>query len=140
MPLERVSREVIESLRAAERAYLPFAYFTLPSPPKPRTEYQPEDRVHLIKALVAASVAVVPRAIHTARSFCVRCNRSGKHPFTSLDVQHAVGAALHHRGLKVNLRNPELIIQLHVHGEWCMVMMPLSGEALRAANRKLPYR
>lgn len=50
------------------------------------------------------------------KTFCVRANRSGKHPFTSLDIEKQVGGALFHQcdSAGVRLVDPEVSVRLEV--------------------------
>jgi len=52
------------------------------------------------------------------RTFAVRCRRSGRHPFTSLDVEREVGGALLARtqAKGVDLRQPDVTVELEVAG------------------------
>jgi tRNA uracil 4-sulfurtransferase len=51
------------------------------------------------------------------RSYAVRARRSGSHPFTSQDVQFALGGALN-PGARVDLRHPEVEVEVEVRDEW----------------------
>ncbi len=52
------------------------------------------------------------------RSFRVRARRSGREPFTSKDVEKALGAALLEAGAgRVDLENPEVTVYVEVRGE-----------------------
>jgi len=50
------------------------------------------------------------------KTFCVRCKRAGKHPFTSVDVERLVGAGLMQTGLPkgVSLNHPEAEVKLEI--------------------------
>ena len=50
------------------------------------------------------------------RTFAVRCKRTGKHDFTSVDIEREVGAALLQRtdAAGVQLRNPEVTVDLEI--------------------------
>lgn len=50
------------------------------------------------------------------RTYAVRCKRSGQHPFTSVDVERALGAALN-PGATVNLTDPEVSVEVEVEQE-----------------------
>ncbi len=50
------------------------------------------------------------------RTYAVRARRSGTHPFTSLDVQRALGAALN-PGATVDLTHPEVVVFVEVRGD-----------------------
>lgn len=47
------------------------------------------------------------------RRYAVRCKRSGRHPFGSLDVERKLGAALN-PGAKVDLTHPEVTVEVEV--------------------------
>src|SRR5690625_1297665 len=47
------------------------------------------------------------------RTYAVRCKRSGTHPFTSVEVERALGAALN-PGATVNLTDPEVRVEVEV--------------------------
>ena len=47
------------------------------------------------------------------RTYAVRCRRSGNHPFTSVEVERALGAALN-PGATVNLTDPEVRVEVEV--------------------------
>lgn len=51
------------------------------------------------------------------RTFAVRCKRSGKHEFTSMDVDRYVGGYLFEHGSpkSVNLKNPDVKVGLEIH-------------------------
>ncbi len=53
------------------------------------------------------------------KTFCVRCKRSGKHDFTSSDVERYVGGGLnqHVEGARVKLSHPEVTVRLEVRDE-----------------------
>ncbi len=52
------------------------------------------------------------------KSFAIRAQRSGKHPFSSLDVQIALGSALKlASGGNVKLKAPDRTIHVHTRGE-----------------------
>src|SRR5579875_2186406 len=49
-----------------------------------------------------------------AKKFAVKCRRSGKHDFTSMDAARIIGAKLRPYALKVDLENPEVIINVEI--------------------------
>ena len=53
----------------------------------------------------------------SGRTFAVRCKRSGKHDFTSMDVDRYVGSYLFEHGSPkaVNLKNPDIKVDLEIH-------------------------
>lgn len=52
----------------------------------------------------------------TGRRYAVRCKRSGSHPFRSMDVERALGAAIN-EGATVDLTNPEITVSVEVSGD-----------------------
>lgn len=48
--------------------------------------------------------------------YCVRVNRTGKHSFTSTDVERLVGSAIgqHSQAVGVNLKNPDICLNLEI--------------------------
>lgn len=50
------------------------------------------------------------------RTFAVRCKRNGSHPFTSMDVEREVGAALLARSAAagVNLKTPDVLVEMEI--------------------------
>jgi thiamine biosynthesis protein ThiI len=74
--------------------------------------------VHELPELEAIVEAVLPvyAARLEGRRFAVRCKRNGRHEFTSIDVECAVGAALLARtgAAGVDLSNPEVTVELEI--------------------------
>ncbi|MEM3425854.1 MAG: THUMP domain-containing protein [Thermoproteota archaeon] len=63
-----------------------------------------------------------PNGFREASSFRVSCRRSGKHEFTSMDVQRKAGQALVDKyGLKVDLENFQANVFLDIVGDSCFV-------------------
>jgi len=61
------------------------------------------------------AVEIGERLIGSGKSFAVRARRTGKHDFTSMDVQRIVGAELKKKtGSKVNLSAPDVKIYIDV--------------------------
>jgi thiamine biosynthesis protein ThiI len=58
------------------------------------------------------------------RSFAVRCKRNGQHPFSSLDVERVVGAALLSRteASGVDLGHPQVTVEMEVSGQTLFVV------------------
>ncbi len=58
------------------------------------------------------------------RTFAVRCRRSGQHPFSSLDVERQVGAALvaGTQASGVKLEQPEVTVELEISGQALFVV------------------
>ncbi len=59
------------------------------------------------------------------KSFCLRVKRSGKHPFSSIEVERQAGGALLHNSeaSKVQLKNPDLEVQMEIRGEQLMTVV-----------------
>jgi len=59
------------------------------------------------------------------RRFAVRCKRSGQHPFSSLDVERVVGAALLTRSgaAGVDLTDPDVTVELEISGPTLFVVV-----------------
>ena len=55
----------------------------------------------------------------SGKRFVVRCKRSGKHPFNSIDVERHVGGFLlqHSQGAVVDLHTPEVTVPLEIKGQ-----------------------
>ncbi|MDT7892527.1 MAG: tRNA uracil 4-sulfurtransferase ThiI [Thermoproteota archaeon] len=51
------------------------------------------------------------------KSFAIRCQRSGKHDFTSMDAAKMIGAKLKPYALKVNLENPDVEINVEIRDD-----------------------
>jgi len=53
------------------------------------------------------------------RTFSVRCKRSGKHPFSSVDVERYVGSQLRQQcaASGINLRHPDVEVRFEIRGE-----------------------
>ncbi len=51
------------------------------------------------------------------RRFAVRARRTGKHPFSSQDVEVALGAALRPHALKVDLTDPEVTVHVDIQSD-----------------------
>lgn len=54
-----------------------------------------------------------------SKTFCVRCKRSGKHPFTSVDIERQLGKLLMQTGLPkgVSLTHPAIEIKLEIRNQ-----------------------
>lgn len=53
------------------------------------------------------------------KTFCVRCNRNGKHDFQSIDVERFVGGGLNQQteASGVNLKNPEITVRIDIKND-----------------------
>ncbi len=79
----------------------------------------------LAKALAAHSAGLV------GKTFCVRCNRTGKHNFQSIDVERFVGGGLNQQteARGVNLQQPEVTVRIDIrHDRYFMTQK--RGEGL----------
>lgn len=58
------------------------------------------------------------------KTFCVRVKRSGKHEFSSIDVERYVGGGLLQQtdAAGVDLRNPDITVRLEVKRQWLFVV------------------
>jgi tRNA uracil 4-sulfurtransferase len=92
----------------------------------PGVTYVLEVQEHPLPPLDAIVEQVLP--VYAARlaghSFAVRCRRSGQHPFTSLDVEREVGAALLDRteASGVDLEQPEVTVELEISRQTLFVV------------------
>mgnify|MGYP000147399860 FL=1 len=74
------------------------------------------------------------------KTFCVRVKRSGKHDFSSTDVERYVGGGLlqQTQAAGVNLRDPDITVRLEVKRQWLFVLenlrRGLGGYPLGAQN------
>ena len=80
------------------------------------------------------------------QSFAVRASRFGEHGFTSLDVARVAGQAVidsyaASRGvrLKVNLREPDVVVRVELRGSTCFVGIDTTGESLHRRGYRV-YR
>ena len=55
----------------------------------------------------------------TGKTFCVRCNRNGKHDFQSIDVERFVGGGLNQqtKASGVSLKNPEITVRIDIKND-----------------------
>jgi thiamine biosynthesis protein ThiI len=84
----------------------------------PGISYVLEVREYPLGDLQAVAERVLPvyAGRLAGRSFAVRCRRSGSHPFTSMEVERAVGTELLARSgaARVDLGNPEVTVDLEI--------------------------
>jgi thiamine biosynthesis protein ThiI len=85
-----------------------------------------EVQEHSLEGLDAIVERVLPvyEARLAGQTFAVRCRRSGRHPFSSLDVEREVGGALLTRtqASGVKLRNPDVTVELEISGQALFVV------------------
>ncbi len=90
-------------------------------------------------AAIAAEVGSleIPE-LRTARTFRVTANRSGTHPFTSMDVAREAGAAIVERyGLGVDLTGYDVNIRVDVFDDTAIVGVQLTREPLSRRHTKV---
>ena len=68
-------------------------------------------------AILTTGSAYLPQV--EGRSFAVRVRRQGRHPFTSVDIQNALGALLNKSSGTVRLKDPELTVNLEIRDQRC---------------------
>lgn len=74
-------------------------------------------------------------------SFAVRCEREGEHPFTSPEVERAVGAALSQRyGRPVDLTRPDVFVAVTVRDAHVAVDLRLTRAPLSHRAYPRPYQ
>ncbi len=63
------------------------------------------------------------------KTFCVRVKRSGKHDFSSTDIERYVGGGLLQQtgAAGVKLRDPDITVRLEVKRQWLFVLENLQG-------------
>jgi len=88
------------------------------------------------KKIAEVSLEVARQRLMPASKFAARTVRRGKHDFTSLDVNAAVGALIvSELGLKVDLENPDYVVFTNIIGE-CAYISVVEGEKLRGKGLK----
>ena len=70
---------------------------------------------------LAEKVEAVAREWVRGRVFAVRARRSGREPFTSLDMARVIGARLYPYSRGVDLRSPEVEVHVEARGEWAFI-------------------
>lgn len=96
------------------------------------------ESAHLVEASCRADLEEIVRCalsladrVKPTESFAVRTERRGRHSFTSLDVNVAVGAALKERtGAAVNLENPDKVLYVQILQDTAYLYLA-SGSELR---------
>ncbi|MEZ5490328.1 MAG: tRNA uracil 4-sulfurtransferase ThiI [Gammaproteobacteria bacterium] len=76
-----------------------------------------------LDAIVEACLPVYADRL-AGRTFAVRCKRQGKHPFSSVDVERHVGAALLQQtgAAGVRLKDPDVTVQLEIRQDFVHVV------------------
>lgn len=81
---------------------------------------------HPLEDMDAVAAACLPYYADrlAGRTFAVRCKRQGNHPFSSVDVERHVGAALlrHSDAAGVRLKDPEVTVQLEIRQDFVHVV------------------
>jgi thiamine biosynthesis protein ThiI len=71
--------------------------------------------------VVQKAVELANTTLKSGSSFAVRCNRVGKHPYSSMDICEETGkqilAKLKNRKLKVDLKNPQFTVSIEIRNE-----------------------
>ncbi len=117
--------EVARRMRSIYHVLLQLARF-------PLEEAEPLESIR--RALRALEIP----GMREAASFRVTCNRSGEHPFSSLDVQREAGAALQQRyGTPVDLEGYELDVRVDLQGRDCQVRLQLTRDGLDRRFRRV---
>ena len=65
---------------------------------------------------LSARVSETAKDLVKGRKFAVRVHRVGNHPFTSIDAEREIGAALYPYSSGVNLTNPEVTVWVEIRG------------------------
>ncbi len=93
-----------------------------------------------ISDIVDKALKVVKGRISSDESFAVRTVRRGKHPFTSIDVNVAVGSAVKEAtGARVDLENPDKVVVVQIVHEYAYISLVPGTEFWRKMTpRKFP--
>lgn len=88
--------------------------------------YVMEVTEHPLPALDEIASYVMPAYAEAldGKTFAVRCKRNGNHPFSSVDVERAVGGALMAQtdAVGVNLKNPDITVRLEINKDALFVV------------------
>ena len=73
--------------------------------------------------MIRAAVQLARGVLRHGKSFAVRARRHGKHPFTSMEINAKIGAAILKKidGVRVNLASPEVEIHVEIRGDRAFV-------------------
>lgn len=72
------------------------------------------------------------------KTFAVRCERHGEHPFSSQDLEAEIGAVVFKkRKLKVSLDNPEAVLFLYIYDDHCYIGLDMCGFDLSKRQYKI---
>jgi len=73
---------------------------------------------------IAAEALKFHGSVLEGRSFAVRCKRTGKHAWSSMDVERHTGRYLlaHCPGARVNLETPDVIVKVEIHHDELFVV------------------
>lgn len=91
-----------------------------------------------IPSIVETSKSLVRNRIAPNESFAVRTTRRGKHGFTSIDVNVAVGAAVKEvTGARVDLENPDKVVVVQIVHDYAYLSIVPGSEFYRKMK---PYK
>mgnify|MGYP001772537361 CR=1 FL=1 len=80
-----------------------------------------------ISAIVESALSIAKSRISSEESFAVRTTRRGKHSFTSIDVNTAVGSAVEREtSAVVDLENPDKVVYVNILGDVAYISL-MSG-------------
>ncbi|MEM5833678.1 MAG: SPOUT family RNA methylase [Candidatus Aenigmatarchaeota archaeon] len=98
------------------------------------------ERVHIVEAVSKADIGYIVEAvsrvvtgrIQETETFAVRTVRRGKHTFTNIDVNVAVGSTIEKlTGSTVDLENPDKVVFINVLGDYAYISMHSGREFYR---------
>ena len=72
-----------------------------------------------------------------AGCFRVECDRQGEHSFQSPDVEMMLGKELEARGMRVELKRPDMVIHCHIRDETYVLGVDLAGRDLGKRDYKV---
>lgn len=125
-PLEAI-RPVAEQMRAVHHVLQPLRLKALP---------KADPLAAIERAVRRLDIADLRRAAR----FRVTCKRSGDHPFSSMEVQRVIGAALvEDYGVGVDLKDYDVNVRVDVHDRHCLVGLQLTRTAL-SKRFKRPFQ
>lgn len=69
--------------------------------------------------------------------FAIRCERTGKHDFSSMDLEKEFGKSIKQPNTKVDLENPTTIILVDIIDNYCFIGIDFTGIKLSKRNYKI---
>ncbi|MCD6445480.1 tRNA 4-thiouridine(8) synthase ThiI [Candidatus Bathyarchaeota archaeon] len=79
------------------------------------------ETISAMESIINKSLELADETLTNGSSFAVRCRRTGKHPYSSMDVCRIVGKQIltkfKNRNIKVNLKNPDVTVNIEVRDE-----------------------